>query len=79
MTQTCETELLARYFDETEKVKIRYLDSQFLGYSTSNDLKNNFNEELKALNPNTLIQVEMDGPNVNIKLLEMIQAERSEN
>ena len=44
MTQTCETELLARYFDETEKVKIRYLDSQFLGYSTSNDLKNNFNE-----------------------------------
>ena len=44
MTQTCEIELLARYFDETEKVKIRYLDSQFLGYSTSNDLKNNFNE-----------------------------------
>ena len=44
MTQTCETELLARYIDETEKVKVRYLDSQFLGYSTSNDLKNNFNE-----------------------------------
>ena len=26
-----------------------------------------------------LIQVGMDGPNVNIKLLKMIQAERSEN
>ena len=30
MTQTWEMGLLARYFDETvEKVKIRYLDSQF--------------------------------------------------
>ena len=31
------------------------------------------------MDANKLIQVEMDGPNVNIKLLKMIQAERSEN
>ena len=43
--QTCEMELLARYFDETEeKIKIKYLDSQCLGHDTSGDLKKNFSE-----------------------------------
>ena len=38
ITQTCEMDLLACYFDETEeKVKIRHLDSQFLGHGTSNN------------------------------------------
>ena len=73
-------DLLARYFDETEeRVKIRYLDSQFLGCGTLNDLKKNFNESLKVLDANKLIQSGMDGLNVNIKLLKMIQAEWSEN
>ena len=74
MTQTCEMDLSARYFDETEeKVKIRYLDSQFLSHGTSNDPKKNFGESLKVLDANKLIQVGMDGPNVNIKLLKMMQ------
>ena len=46
-SQTCEMELLARYFDETEKSKIKYLDSQCLGHDTSGDLKKNFSEWLK--------------------------------
>ena len=47
-SQTCEMDLLARYFDETEeKIKIKYLDSQFLGHDTSDDLKKNFSEWLK--------------------------------
>ena len=46
-SQTCEMELLARYFDETEKIKIKYLDSQCLGHDTSGDLKKNFSEWLK--------------------------------
>ena len=67
-------DLSARYFDETEeKVKIRCLDSQFLGHGTSNDPKKNFSESLKVLDVNKLIQVGMDGPNVNIKLLKMMQ------
>ena len=80
MTLTCGMDLLARYFDETEeKVKIRYLVSQFHGHDTSNDLKKNINESLKVLDANKLIQVGMDGSNVSIKLLKVIQAERSEN
>ena len=71
---------LARYFDETEeRVKIRYLDSQFLGHGASNDLKKNFNEPLRVLDANKLIQVRIDGPNVTINFIKIIQVERSEN
>ena len=41
--------------------------------------KKNFNVSLKVLDATKLIQVVMDSPNVNIKLLKMIQAEWSEN
>ena len=79
-TESSEMDLLVCYFDETEeRVKTRYLDSQFLGHGTSIDLKRNFDETVKDLNPNKLIQIGMDGPNVNLKLLKMIQTERSEN
>ena len=79
-TQSSEMDLLVRYFDEIElKVKTRYLDSQFLGHGTSTDLKRNFDDAVKELDPNKLIQVGMDGPNVNLKLLQMIQDERSAN
>ena len=61
-TQSSEMDLLVRY------VKTRYLDSQFLGHGTSIDLKRNFDETMKDLNPNKLIQIGMDGPNVNLKL-----------
>ena len=78
--QSSEMDLLVRYFDETEEqVKTRYLHSQFLGHGISTDLKRNFDETVKDLNPNKLIQIGMDGPNVNLKLLKMIQTERSEN
>ena len=80
MTQSCEMDLLVRFFDETEEsVKTRYLDSQFLGHGTSIDLKKNLDKSVQDLNPNKLIQVGMDGPNVNLKLLKLMQTERSEN
>ena len=79
-TQSSEMDLLVRYFDEKEeRVKTRYLDSEFLGHGASIDIKRNFDETVKDLNPNKLIQIGMDGPNVNLKLLKMIQTERSEN
>ena len=79
-TQSSEMDILVRYFDETElKVKTRYLDSQFLGHGSSTDLKRNFDDAVKGLDPNQLIQVGMDGPNVNLKLLQMIQDDRSAN
>ena len=41
--------------------------------------KKNFNVSWKVLDVTKLIQVGMDSPNVNIKLLKMIGAEQSEN
>ena len=73
-------DLLPRQLDETDgSVKVRYFDSQFLNHGISYDLQKNFSESLKVLGANKLIQAGMDSPNVNIKLLKMIQAERSEN
>ena len=41
--------------------------------------KKNFNVSLKIVDVTKLIQVGMDSPNVNIKLLKMIRAEQLEN
>lgn len=49
------------------KVLTRYLTSEFLGKATSQDLLNCFKElDQKILSLKNLIQVSMDGPNVNL-------------
>ena len=73
ITQSCEMDLLFRYFDHlTNKVRIRYFDSRFFGHGTHKDLVTQFQEGLKDLDPNKMFQISMDGPNVNIKFLEEI-------
>jgi len=80
MTQSCEMDLLLRYFDKLDnKVKTRYYDSQFLGHGTHKDLKTHFDNVLKDLNENKIFQISMDGPNVNLKFLETVQSERAQN
>ena len=80
LTQSCEMDPLIRYFKESEQmVKTRYLDSNFLGHGTALDLKNNFDKSFKGLDVNKFIQIGMDGPNVNLKLLKLIQTERQDN
>ena len=58
---------------------VRYLGSAFLGYTTAADLKRNFDEATKDLDKGKMIQVSMDGPNVNWKLLSSIVDERQSN
>ncbi|XP_066936367.1 uncharacterized protein [Clytia hemisphaerica] len=78
--QKSEMDILIRYFDETDKlVKTRYFDSCFLGHATSADLKNNLDESVKKLDTNKLVQIGMDGPNVNLSLLKLVQEERELN
>ena len=59
-------------FIKDGKVEMRYLGSVFLGYTTAADLKRNFDEATKDLDKRKMIQVSMDGPNVNWKLLSSI-------
>ena len=58
---------------------MRYLGSAFLGYTTAADLKRNFDEATKDLDKRKMIQVSMDGPNVNWKLLSSIVDEGQSN
>ena len=71
VTQKCQMDVLIRYFDEDDKqVKLRYLDSHFLGHLTNVDL---FEQFTNAVNPN---RIQMDGPNVNLKCLQKVQDHR---
>ena len=78
--QNCVVDVLIRYFDaDDNKIKTRYLDSHFLGHSTHTDLLKEYSKALKDLCEDKLVQISIDGPNVNLKLLEKINEERTSN
>ena len=64
-----------RYF-KNDHVVTRYLSLAFLGHTTSEDLKLKFEEVTRDLNTKRMVQVSMDGPNVNWKMLNKITEER---
>ena len=80
MTQSCEMDLLIRYFDcSDDEVKTRFYDSQFFGHGTAKDLQKQFCDALKNLDDNKLFQISMDGPNVNLKFLQTVKNDRDQN
>ena len=73
-----QMDFTVRYF-KNDKVESRYLTSLFLGHTTAKDLKKMFEEATEQLDLKKLIQISMDGPNVNWKLLDSIAGDRSSN
>ena len=73
-----QMDFIVRYFKDGE-VKSRYLSSGFLGHTTAKDLKRAFEECTEKLDLKSLIQVSMDGPNVNWKMLDLIVEDRNSN
>ena len=76
-TKNEQMDFSVRFWDE-EKQQIvdRYLGSQFLGHARASDLLNNFNEGISNLDNKKMIQISMDGPNVNLKFYEDYVTER---
>ena len=75
--QSCEIDLLLRYFDSDGiTVKITYCDSRFFVHVTHQDLVKQFNDGMKQLDVNKLLQISMDGPSVNHNFLEKVSKER---
>ena len=73
-------DVLIRFFDAKDnKVKTRYLGSQYLGHSMHSDLIRVYNEAVKDLDENTLVQISVDGPNINLKMLQKINEEHTAN
>ena len=60
------------------KVSTGYVTSVFLGHSRHTDLYNCFTSMMDELNEDKLVQLSMDGPSVNIKLLQVVQDDRKD-
>ena len=75
--QSCEMELLLRYFDSDNfTVKICYYNSRFFGHTTHQDLLKQVNDRMKQLDVNKLLQISVDGLSVSHKFLEEVSKER---
>ena len=59
---------------ETRQVEDQYWDSQFLGHTAHRKLL----ESLKDFDITKMVQLPMDGPNVNLELLKVMKEQRKE-
>lgn len=75
VTQKEQMDLHVRFWDK-DKVVTRYLGSQFLGHTRAVDLLAAFREGIGGLNSKNLLQISMDGPNVNWRFYEDFSSER---
>ena len=70
-----QMDFLVRYFNK-DRVTYRYLTSGFLSHTCAEDLKK-FKEGIKDLEKKKMLQVSMDGTNVNWKLYDSFVQEQS--
>ena len=78
ISQNEQMDFIIRYWDgNTNKVAVRYLGSEFLGHATAVDLLTHFKQGISRLDPKRLLQVSMDGPNVNWKFYTDLTKERN--
>ena len=78
MTQKNQMDIAVRYFTEGQS-HVRYLSFQFLGHSIAEDLEQEVELCLNGiLDHNRLTMISMDGPNVDLKLLKILQKEKEE-
>ena len=73
-----QMDFIVKYFRK-DRVVSRYLTSEFLGHTQADDLKKKFEEALQDLDMKKMVQVSMDGPNVNWKLYDSLVEDRNEN
>ena len=66
-----QMDMIIHFWDnEKNKMCIRYFDSNFLGHTSAQDLLKSLQSLLTTLNPMGLIQLSIDGPSTNWKLLD---------
>ena len=68
ISQTSQMDILLRYWDTTAKmVKIQICNSSYLGHGTHKELLESYNRSVSDLDLLKMIQLPMDGANVNWK------------
>ena len=79
ISETSQMDILLRYWDNITTVKVRFSNSSYLGYTTHKDLLEGFNSSVSDLDLSKIIQLSMDGPNVNWKFARTLSKDRTEN
>lgn len=74
-TQNKQMDIHLRIWD-SDTVVTRYFTSEFMRHATAADMMDVFHRGTSELNMASLLQLAMDGPNVNWKFHDMIQRER---
>ena len=72
--QSKQMDFHIRLWDDCE-ISTRFFDSAFMGHATADDMVNVFNKSTSTLQMRNLLQLSMDGPNVNWKFFEAIQSQ----
>ena len=76
-TQQKQMDVIIHFWDnEKNKVCSRYFDSNFLGHTSAQDLLKSVQSLFTTLNLMGLIQLSMDGPNINWKLLDELSEDQ---
>ena len=69
-----QMDLLDRLWNnETDRVEVCYLTSELLGHQRAEDLLSSLEKGLAELNKKKIIQITMDGPNVNWKVMRLFK------
>ena len=70
-----QMDIVVRYWDDkTNQVSTRYLTSSFMRHSSAEDVLSAFKDGISELPLHSIMQVSMDGPNVNWSFLKMFNA-----
>lgn len=77
-TQSKQMDIHVRFWDN-DVVATRYFSSEFMGHSTAEDMVEVFHKSTEGLSYKKLVQLSMDGPNVNLKFHKLIQTEMDNN
>ena len=69
-----------RYWDNaTNQVTTRYYTSAFLGKASADDIYDHFQKCCPTVDPNKLLQISSDGPNINLSFLNTIHEKRRDD
>ena len=71
MNQFSQMDITVRYWVDGE-TRTDYVCSYFLGSQTADDLLNTFSQIFDLFDKKKLLQVSMDGPNVNLSFLKKL-------
>ena len=72
-----QMDIMIRFFDEQDgKMCTRYLKSEFLDKAATDDIRLHLGSSIARFDLSKLVQISMDGPNVNLKLYRDFVMER---